>query len=99
MKFPWIMVELPLIGEDGQIKGSFHRFLKRRPKYLPRVGDCVYVLGGVSPKVQEVKFSGLSYFHVHLILEPISLSYKTVLESDRFKKGLEKWQWTNKGEV
>lgn len=88
-----------MISEDGQIKGSFHRFLRRKPKYLPRVGDRVYVLAGISPKVQEVKFSGLNYYHVQLILEPIPISYKTVLENDRFKKSLEKWQWTSKEEV
>jgi len=92
------MVELPIVGEDGQVKGSFHRFLNRKPKYLPRVGDSVYVLGGVAPKVQEVRFSGPSYFNVHLVLEPLPISYRSVLESDLYKKGPDKWRWTSKVE-
>lgn len=92
------LIELPLIDEDGQDRGHLSRFIARKPKYLPRVGDCIFILPEISPRVKEVKFSGLSYSFIHLILEPIPVSYRHELENDRFKKGKYKWRWSITGE-
>jgi hypothetical protein len=87
-----IIIKLPLINELGQDKGSLVRSLKRRPKYLPRIGETIYLLPKVSPKVEKVNYSGLFWQHITITLEPVSTSLKSEIEGLAYAKGHDRWE-------
>ena len=86
-----VLLDLPLIQENGEIDGSVCRFLSRSPKHLPRIGESVFLLPGITAKVQDIKYDGSNFFSVHIVLEPISASYEAQLLALSHLKGKDKW--------
>lgn len=87
-----VLVDLPLIQENGEIDGSVSRFLSRTPKHLPRIGESVYLLPGVTAKIHDIKYSGSNFSLVHIILEPISVFHQANLLALSHLKGKDKWR-------
>jgi len=88
-----VLISLPLVDEENKSKGVMYRWLFRYPRYLPRIGERIYVRPGLAPKVQEVQFDGPGLFLVHLWLEPVSNSYRGEIENTVSLKGKRTWKW------
>lgn len=96
MGYPLFLVELLFKNDNGEVSGSLIRTLSRRPKFIPRIGESVYVLPGVSPKVQDINYSGSNFSVVHLTLEPIPSSRRKEVENAPSLKGKDKWREASK---
>ena len=87
-----VLVDLPFIQENGEVDGSVCRFLSRSPKHLPRIGESVYLLPGITAKVHDIKYDGSNFSLVHIVLEPISVSHQAHLLALSHLKGKDKWR-------
>jgi len=94
-----VLLSLPLVDEESKSRGAMYRWLYRYPKYLPRVGERIYVRPGLAPKVQEIKYDGPGLFLVHLWLEPVSNSYRDEIERTTSLKGKRSWKWRADSEL
>ena len=62
------------VTEDGSLTGAcIYRFLDRRPEYLPRIGEKLFVSLGLKLTVIDVIHNGLGQESTQLLLEPITL--------------------------
>lgn len=88
-----IGISLPLVDEENNPKGVMTRWLNKYPKYLPRIGESIYVYPGLSPKVLEVRYSGHRLYLIQLRLEPVSSIYRGELEKTGSLKRQWMWKW------
>ena len=88
------MVSIPLINEQGEPDGHMYKFLSRQPKYLPRIGEQVYVLPELYLKVEQVFYSGLSLYAVRLELSPLSSEHRVELETSLGNRKNSSWRWS-----
>ena len=86
---------VPLVDELNQPKGVMSRYFSARPKILPRIGERLYLLSNLSPKVEDVTHSGVRLYFTTITLEPVSESYRVELESKANVRGATRWEWSN----
>ena len=91
MSRPLLFLELPFVDSEGEIIHGLHRLLPSNLKHLPRIGESVYVLAGVYPKIESIQYSGHNFHFIKLILEPILVHYKDQLEKASDLKGKPLW--------
>lgn len=92
VRFPIFIVEVQFIDENSQLVNRLTRSLSQKPKYLPRIGERIFLLPDVFPKIQDIRYSGINYQLVHIILEPIPASYFEVLLNSPGLKKDDKWK-------
>ena len=86
-----LFVKVPLVGEQGESKGTMTRMDSSKPKNLPRIGERMYLLPDLSPKVADIHYSGINLWLTTIILEPISSTYQAELEKIPKKRGTSGW--------
>ena len=84
-------VKVPLIDNQGQIKGTMIRLDTSKPRNLPRIDERMYLLPDLSPKVADIQYSGINLWLTTIVLEPISDSYQSDLESIPKRRGTSGW--------
>jgi len=91
-------VRVPLIDQLNRSTGIMTRYFSSRPKVLPRIGERMYLLPSLSPKVEDISHSGLRLWFTSITLEPVSESYRLELEAIHKTRGATNWEWSN-GEI
>jgi hypothetical protein len=86
-----LFVTVPLIGEQGEPKGMMTRMDSSKPRNLPRIGERMYLLPDLSPKVADIHYSGINLWLTTIILEPISVTYQGELENIPKRRGTAGW--------
>ena len=92
-----LYLQLPFVDSKGEIIHGLNRLLPSNLKHLPRIGESVYVLAGVYPKIESIQYSGHNLHYVKIILEPIPVAYRTELEKNKDLKGKSLWQTSYSG--
>ena len=90
------MLTIPLINEQGEPVGRMSKFIQRRPKYIPRIGEHVYVLPSMTLEVEKVSYDGLSLHMVHIYLKPLSSEFRGALETSLGNRKNSNWRWSEK---
>lgn len=75
-----------LIINQPLIEGSAYlsKMIKRRPNFLPRIGESLYLTANLYSKVKSIGYSGFNYNYIHIELEPISISHMPkILENSK----------------
>lgn len=88
-----LLLEIPLVNAEGNPVGRMLKSLPRKPKYLPRVGEKVYVLPSKFLEVKEVIYQGLSLYMVHLVLESLDEKFRRELETLPSNSKDSYWRW------
>ena len=78
-----IFIVVPLMDGQKKTKAQMYKVISRRPKFLPRIGEEVYVLPNVYLKVTQVTYQGNSMSIIRVQLEGLSKEYKTKFEAIR----------------
>jgi hypothetical protein len=86
-----LFVKVPLVGEQGEPKGTMTRMDSSKPKNMPRIGERMYLLPDLSPKVADIHYSGINLWLTTIILEPIAATYQVQLESIPKRRGTSGW--------
>ena len=84
-----VIVKLPLIGDEGHLSRTW----SNRIPVIPRVGETLFILEDLRPKVVSVEYMGNNYNIIVIKLEPISSSFLYELTDKRRSM---KWKnaWT-----
>ncbi len=90
------MLTIPLVDEQGEPVGRMSKFIQRRPKYIPRIGEQVYVLPEMALEVEKVIYDGLSLHMVHIYFKPISSEFRRALETSPSNRKNANWRWSKK---
>lgn len=88
------MLTIPLITERGEPAGKMHKFIHRRPKYIPRIGEHVYVLPAMYLEVEKISYDGPSLYMAHIELKPLSSEFRGALESSSGNDKKSYWRWS-----
>jgi hypothetical protein len=86
-----LFVKVPLVDELGDLKLTMIRMDSSKPRNLPRIGERMYLLPELSPKVADIQYSGINLWLTTIILEPISASYEKDLEKIPKRRGTSGW--------
>lgn len=86
-----LFIKVPLVDQYGEPKGTMTRMDSSIPKYLPRIGERIYLLQELSPKVVDIYYSGINFYLITIFLEPILVTYQEDLESLPKRRGTSGW--------
>ena len=89
-----LKLSIPLVSEENEPAGCMHIFIQGSPKYLPRVGEQVYVYDSTFLEVVNVSYQGLSLHMVTIELKPLSSEYRGILETSTGNRKDSKWSWS-----
>jgi len=86
-----LFITVPLVDDQGESRGTMTRMDSSKPKNLPRIGERMYLLPDLSPRVADIQYSGNNLWLTTIILEPISVTYQEKLESIPKRRGTSGW--------
>jgi len=86
-----LFVKVPLVDDQGESRGTMTRMNSSKPKNLPRIGERMYLLPDLSPRVADIQYSGINLWLTTIILEPISVAYQEKLENIPKRRGTSGW--------
>ncbi len=89
-------IQVPLEDEKHEYKGTMTMFQSKRPKVLPRIGERIYVLAGITPRVVDIVHMGENQYFSRIILEPLSVDLRKELEAKKPVGKATKWEWSDK---
>lgn len=86
-------LEIPLVSENNAPKGYMYVFLKKKPDFLPRLGESILVLPDTYLKVMDIRYSGENLWLIRIILEPASYESRKYFEEFPISNKSKKWQY------
>jgi hypothetical protein len=78
-----IFILIPLTDNKRKTKSQMFRVLDRKPKYLPRIGEQIFIQPNLNLKVVKIIYSGLFLRLIRIELEPVPSKYKETLLAHR----------------
>jgi hypothetical protein len=91
-------IQVPLEDEAKKYKGTMTMFHSKRPKVFPRIGERVYILPGITPKIVEIIHMGEDQYFSRIVLEPVPGELRKELEARSPVGKATKWKWSEKEE-
>ena len=86
---------MPLEDEAKKYKGTMTMFHSKRPKVFPRIGERIYVLAGVTPRIVDIVHMGENQYFSKIICEPLSVDLRKELEARKPVGKATKWKWSD----
>ena len=88
-------IQVPLENEKHEYKGTMTMLQSKRPKVLPRIGERIYVLPGLTPRVVDIIHMGENQYFTKIVLEPVSAELRKQLETKPPLGKSTPWKWSD----